>query len=675
MILMYKYILKQFKRSAVTNALFCLLLTLSGVLLCLSAGLWYSAHKALLDIDETITTIAIPDRSAISRRVFENDLNETELDILQKINEVLYPSGLLRLDERRFFRAFADDISPVLFRLSGIGAERQIARFSGQATAAFHVTCTKIETDYFFVEFDHMSDTAGGFVYEYVTAHFSIEETLHITGQHTIPRQMRIALHKNPDGTYMFKQGMEYVVIGNYTGSFGIGNFDLLHTPAVGQEFRTTGHVYSNDELNTLINRLYMPHRLPDESYPMDIMMVYLSREPQPEDGWYSFIEVENSLEETRATQAWERMEDAIKCAAVTAKSVSVLTTNNPDSLLRFNQNRNLFDEGRSFIPREIEDGTQVCLVSRQFADTNDISIGDTLPLQMYASVLGSLTETFIVSDDGRTMTNTFWIPSMYQSDLEISQPVNFTVVGIYNTLRLDTSQYAISPNTVVIPDRSFDGIDGQPVSMFDTSMPASILADAVIVPNGKINETTALINNIVPGYGDLFRFYDQGYNSLVAALDNLRFGMSWILALAVSGWVAVLLIFLMFFVTRKRRDTLLLYAVGISSKNRFNWVFSQCLILVLTALVISLAVSLPLYEDIVKIAGGTAQEFSDSFRDYTLSDAADAGFRTNIPLDTSPLALIFTVTGAAVVTLAAAGALSVRSAVFKSLSDKRGDD
>ena len=63
---MFKYILKQLKRSIVTNALFCLLLTLAGTLLCISAGLRYSAHKALLDINETITTIGIPDRSAVN---------------------------------------------------------------------------------------------------------------------------------------------------------------------------------------------------------------------------------------------------------------------------------------------------------------------------------------------------------------------------------------------------------------------------------------------------------------------------------------------------------------------------------------------------------------------------------------------------------------------------------
>ena len=63
----FRYILKNFRRSAVTNALFCLLLVLAGALFALSAGLWYSSYKSERDLDKIITTIAIPDVYAIRR--------------------------------------------------------------------------------------------------------------------------------------------------------------------------------------------------------------------------------------------------------------------------------------------------------------------------------------------------------------------------------------------------------------------------------------------------------------------------------------------------------------------------------------------------------------------------------------------------------------------------------
>jgi hypothetical protein len=74
-------------------------------------------------------------------------------------------------------------------------------------------------------------------------------------------------------------------------------------------------------------------------------------------------------------------------------------------------------------------------------------------------------------------------------------------------------------------------------------------------------------------------------------------------------------------------------------------------------------------------IAAGVAQEFTDSFRDLRLSDAADSGLRSNIPLNRSPVALLVTVAGGAVITLTTAGFLSAKSSEFKSLSEKRGDN
>ena len=173
---MIKYILKQLRRSAVTNALFCLLLTLAGTLLCISAGLWYSAHKAMLDIDETITTIAIPDRAAINRFAtrlvdsgyldFDMDLEddiirraniirETEMDIFRRIEEEVYLSGLLQMDERRVFNAFAEGIDPIALNLVGTGAEPFIARHSGQSFAVFVVTCDRdLHISDYFINFE-----------------------------------------------------------------------------------------------------------------------------------------------------------------------------------------------------------------------------------------------------------------------------------------------------------------------------------------------------------------------------------------------------------------------------------------------------------------------------------------------------------------------------------------
>jgi len=409
--------------------------------------------------------------------------------------------------------------------------------------------------------------------------------------------------------------------------------------------------------------------------FPMDIAEITLSREPTAEDGWYSFIEIKNTSEETKASDDRHQMNEFTENAKISSTSFQVLTTDNPNSLLRFNQTRNLYTEGRSFTSREVTDGARVCLVSIQFAEQNYLNIGDTIPLQLFNAVIGARSFGFMESEGSNYTIRTLWIPSYFQTGLEISEPIEFTIVGIFNTTGIDRSEFAILPSTVIIPNNSFSSVEGEPESLFDTSLQAPLITDGMIVPNGAIPETRTIINSIADGYGHLFRFFDQGFGSLRMALNNLRFGMTWILLLSTTGWIAILIIFLIFYVARKKKEAALLYAIGINKSDRFKWIFSQCAFLILFALGISVALSLPLYSDILDIAGGAAQEFSDSLRDLTLSDAADSGLRNRIPLHRSPTALLMTAVTGALVTLFVAGMISIRSVTFKTMNDKGGDD
>jgi len=705
---MFKYILKQLKRSFVTNALFCLLLTLAGTLLCLSAGLWYSAHKALRDIDETVTTIAMPDPIAIrsfaanyaiehepewakisygfdGELIEEWDFNAIEQYIFKTIRETIFPSGIMQFDQRRTFNAIADGITPVTLRTSGVGAEPWLAGYSPQSLAVFLVTFDMFDSSHWIQYGWDEEEGYFEYVYRYNTARFTVDEILHLHNSHPEPRLISIFLNRNYDGSAPFEPGKQYVLTGTYHRAFmdGLsgGTNLVIDVPDVDLERVVTGQINTLEELLDILDlpsyylQSYFSHLLDSEDFePMEVAEFVYEREWTADDGWYSFVEIEGSLEETMASERWQPMAKALDELEVSTNSFQILTSNDANSIFRFNQNRHLFVDGRTFNARESRTGARVCLVSERFAEHNGLTVGDTIHMQLYASVLGVEAITF-EEREYIYETRDFWIPSMYHSGLEISEPMEFTVIGIYQSFNFDTSVYTIFPNTVVIPDRSFGSVEGVPVNRFDISTQAPLLTDAAIVPNGRIDETRAAINSIVDGYGYLFRFYDQGYDSLRVALRNLNFSMSWILALSIASWVAVLMIFLLFYVTRKQKEAALLYAIGVSRRGRFGWVFTQCTILILFALGFSLAISLPQYGDILEVAGNITEEFTDAFRNLTLSDAADSGIRSRMSLDASPLALVVTVVAATALTLTAAGFLSARSAVFKTLGEKRGDD
>jgi hypothetical protein len=364
-------------------------------------------------------------------------------------------------------------------------------------------------------------------------------------------------------------------------------------------------------------------------------------------------------------------LEQMMGAADIATEALQVLTSNNPNSLLRLNQRRDFLTEGRSFTASEVENGELVCLISAQLAAENGLKIGDTLPLSKFALEMGKITLTMLVGE-GLTQERSFWVPSQYRADLPLTEPQDYTIVGFYEVLRAEAGDYAISPNTVIIPDRSFSDVAGEPNNSYGiTDYPMPLIADGLIVPNGKNNEIKELLNEVAPGYGGLFQFYDQGYKLLMDTLGNMRFGMSWILALTLAGWVAVTVMFALFYILRKRQEAELLHAIGVSNRKRFGWVFLQCAVIVVMAQALALAVTLPLYDNILDTATRTAMSFTYSFRDMMLSDAVEVGIRRELPLDRSPVALISTVVIGTVLLLATAGFVSVRAAKFKSLNDK----
>jgi len=661
--------------------LFCFLLTLSGSLLILAAGLWYSAHRALLDIDETITTIAIPDSFFIEAFAQEHGISEEE--VFGTLRNTVYTSGLFNMDSRRVFNAFAEGISPAPLQTSGAGLEPNFATFSPLSVSAFAVTCVHINTLYSGgIHWDEETMTDVHFLWRMHRATFTVDEILHLHHSYETPRYITIYFHSTPSGSIPFDPGSQYIILGNI--SMGTGwprsfqTFTFLESPNVPLHETITGYAYNQQQFTDLIaGEGWRWGQIPYESFPIEILEFAYEREPEPQDGAYSFFQIDGSLEDALASDWWLQVrEDTLTNAEISANSFQILTTNDANSLFRLNQNRNLFYDGRMITSREHREGARVALVSRDFAEANDLSVGDTIPLEFYATVLGEARIEYQMSPPyGRFVTQSIWVPSLYHSGLEISEPIDFTIIGIMHTLMHDISPYAIMRNTVIIPDNSFVGITGEPVSLLPVPEHIPLLADGLIVPNGQVEEIRAAINSIAPGYASLLRYFDQGYRTLAAALGNLRFGMGWILVLVVFVWIAVAFMFSMFYTARKRKEAAALYSLGVNRRIRFRWVFSQSLMLILFSLGISLAVTLPIFGYIIDAAASLTETLTTEFRDLTLSNAADSGIRSRIPLVASPVALLITAGIGSTILLVITGIMSVRIVKFTSLALMKGED
>ena len=705
--MLFRYIIKNMLRSSVTNVLFCFLLTLAGALLSLSAGLWYSVLVSERTLEATITTIAVPDIHAIRRYarnyVSSNKITEYETaygnvslrdygdyfqyyvasDMLSKtlntISENVYSSGQLQMDDRRVYGAWVQGLESAPLRLSEQSQYNQYIVEAPQFSAAFVVTCDRTEKVYNIVydgnEYRIIRATVAFFnIEEDVFRHAARFETRSMTGYFP---------YSNADGSIPVEVGKRYLITGNRFAQYGTtsiinpisfpswyNSIPLINIPnglyidvlSANKSIIDVDTVHSFDSLHPdLVRSLQNWYGFDESSFPLSIGAQVPEFDSDIGCEGFTWFELDGSLEKAHDSQHGNAIDIALGVVEKTYNSLMVMTTNNPNSLLRFNQRTVRMADGRPFSDSEIKNGAQVCLISEQLAQENSLNVGDTLPLQIYPTHLSQ-------SEIGNA---SIWLPVAYDPRTPISDPQMFKIVGIYRGPSQEMNDHAIYLNTVIIPSSSYSQqeytLEGAWRVRNQYYPP---VLDTIIVPNGEINETRTVIDSLTEGYSRFFRFYDQGYSSLKPVLANLRTGMTWILTLAFVGWGVAAVMFSLFYVNRKKHDTAMLEAIGVRKARRFRWVFVQCAAVIIIAQCIILGVTTQVYSEVLDSVVSASESFTGSYRDYTLSEMDESGgLQLTLPLDRTTLGLILTSTGQTIALLATAWCLSLTAAKSRSLA------
>jgi hypothetical protein len=679
-----RYLIKNMRRGAATNALFCLLLTLSGALFSLSAGLWVSIENTDRNLEDAITTIAIPDVHGINRyartllesgRLMEYTLPSGETltpahpgwssfahparivsDLMKDIEENVYESGWVWMDDRRVYGAYVQGFRSVPFRITQEGTSDFFVARSPQSVAAFIATCVKV---------DEVFELALPNLIRVTVAEFRVEQDIHLHhGRFQTQTLTCYFPYMNTEGSSPVEVGKRYILMGyDYAQGdkepYWYLNFPRMRMPnslrmdvmGSNNELIRSGMIHSARELDHELFSFLLS--MSADNYPIAVYSRVPAFDPTLGFEGLTWFEIEGSLEEALSSAQGENIATALSVAGISHNSLMVLTTNDLNSILRFNQRTNTIVEGRSFNERDVARGARVCVVSRQLAELNSLAVGDMLPLQLYPTGLGTLS----VGDYPG------WIPSPYHPSLGLTEPIEYEIVGIYSGLTQEMRDHSVTANMVIIPATSFIGLDNEPVERLTRNYSPPLL-NTIIVPNGGIEGAMEDIERAAEGYGMFFRFYDQGYSTLKTVLANLRFGLTWIAVLAAIGWVVAVMLFSFFYLGRKKKEMALLYGLGVSRGYSSIWVFTQCAAVIIVAQGISLTAMLPVYGDILGTAVDASRTFTDMYRNFALSDMNIAGgIRFPLPLDVSPLGLIVVSVGQLVVLLATSMILSMRAA------------
>jgi len=382
------------------------------------------------------------------------------------------------------------------------------------------------------------------------------------------------------------------------------------------------------------------------------------------DSGFRAVIGVPDDLSGPLLQELQDEIDEILEMAKKSVDSLTVLTTGNLDTMYFFNQKKAVITDGRVFFRDEINNGTRVCIVHDQIAGIN---VGDIIPVHLYQSSM------HISEHIGGLTGIAVWNTEPFSPAKLYSEPVMYEVIGRFATPLLDRSDHALMLNTVIIPDTSVAAFPyiftpdmeqnirqmldetGDSIELlswasdrieepdapnarvsFDDWYSMIInppsgdipLLNTIIIPNGKNEEFAASVNAMLPEYSGFFRIYDQGYSFVKNALDILLRGGLLIFALCLAGWVISVIIFCLFYVQKKRKETELLFAIGINRKYRFRWVFIQSAIIILISITITLAISSGMYgltlDYAYTAAGNQAGEQDTMFSDAVVVDDND---------------------------------------------------
>ncbi len=293
------------------------------------------------------------------------------------------------------------------------------------------------------------------------------------------------------------------------------------------------------------------------------------------EDAW---DEVTEGFYDTPRGQAWLNLIDSVEWRKFT---IPVMPTQNTKLLMPFYDGDVWIIDGRDISREEYENGEKVCLVERNFAANNNLTVGDSLQLPLYIS--------------------NYWIPPWFVAYQELLNakgeiyPVfedsAYTIVGIYQTLIkeiTETSDYDIPANTVVIPSASVKNSDDNNIAGMGPMMGYTT---SFQIPNGQIDEFMAAWEK--QGIDTLeINFYDHGYTKIKAGLDDI---MNTASVLVIAGTVITLLILILFchlLITKQRKRTAIERSLGMSKKSCIASLLTGILVIVIPACVIGSVIS-----------------------------------------------------------------------------------
>ena len=384
---------KYLQRTPAFTALLALLMAVAIAFCAIGFAAWSGARAQFKQVDAQYTTIAVPRGDAFWTGLLYEKKQLTPLTLQTERN---YP-GLLADDRRGFLMAHVSGCDSLSAYEQNNYSSADFDAY-GNSMAVIAVRCSSV------TEMDAPIEQAifdeNGEIVDYETvversyyANFSLETVVcRLPAYDILPEATEITLGSSlftADGQVPFAVGKTYLLLVlmkvhmlcrtmNLRNRSLCGRFPPRESTALLLTVRETMEHPGTATMETCC--------FPGSRSKKERMSISASRRTP-----FLFTQsISGELQDflnSDAGKVWQN--EIIPMCALNYESASVILTDYVNSLLLFNTGEAGILEGRSFEAEEYADGEAVCLVSAAYALKNNLSVGDTVNLDLYQAELG----------------------------------------------------------------------------------------------------------------------------------------------------------------------------------------------------------------------------------------------------------------------------------------------
>lgn len=222
---------------------------------------------------------------------------------------------------------------------------------------------------------------------------------------------------------------------------------------------------------------------------------------------------------------------------------VMLLATDSVESLAPFCLRQADLIEGRTYTAEEARTGAKVCLISAAWAEKNGVSVGDVLPISVYAPKIEVV--QFVGTNDGPGFAGPdkdealLQMYPSYEQDA-VGQTSEYEIIGIYACPPSDLGSLRFGPDTVLIPKSSVENADRYRTE----EMIHYPLLNPYLLPNGAQNDLEAWLSE--RGLSGRFLYFDYGFSIAEDAIGQMTENGSRLFLTGLGAFVLSLLLFML---------------------------------------------------------------------------------------------------------------------------------